>query len=279
MKIQIFVLIIFSLLTRHLFAQELEDGTGSLKSDALSVYISSNDDDLSTDFIRNEIPIINYVRDPQDAQVHIIITFQETGAGGTEYSFFLIGQHDFAGMVDTVKYQSSPDDTDEKIMDGQISVLKMGLMRYIMQTSLSNNVRISFTEQEQEGVSNDSWNNWVISFFMGGSLRGEKSTKLSNIWGGFAVEKVTEDWKIEIVPDMGYTVQKFKTLEGDITSIRRLISFDALIVKSIGEHWSVGGQALFGSFSYSNFKLKTYILPGIEFDIFPYAESTRKHQR
>lgn len=279
MKIQIFVLIIFSLLTGHLFAQELEDITGSLKSDALSVYISSNDDDLSTDFIRNEIPIINYVRDPQDAQVHIIITFQETGAGGTEYSFFLIGQHDFAGMVDTLKYQSSPDDTDEKIMDGQISILKMGLMRYIMQTSLSNNVRISFTEQEQEGVSHDSWNNWVISFFMGGSLRGEKSTKLSNIWGGFAVEKVTEDWKIEIVPDMGYTVQKFKTAEGDITSIRKLISFDALIVKSIGEHWSVGGQALFGSFSYSNFKLKTYILPGIEFDIFPYSESTRKQVR
>jgi hypothetical protein len=279
MKIQILVLIIFSLLTRHSFAQELEDSTGSLKSDALSVYISSNDDDFSTDFLKKEIPIINYVRDPKDAQVYIIGTSQRTGARGYEYTFFLIGQHDFVGMVDTLKYISKQDDTVEKTRDGQISILKMGLMRYIMQTPLSNNVRISFTEQEQEGVRNDSWNNWVIRIFMGGTLSGEKSSNLSNIWGGFAVEKVTEDWKIEIVPDMGYTVQKFKTEEGDITSIRKLLSFDALIVKSIGEHWSVGGQALLGSYSYSNFKLKTYILPGIEFDIFPYSESTRKQVR
>ena len=65
------------MLAGHTLAQD--KGEGSLKNDALNVYISSNDDDLSTDFIRKEIPIINYVRDPQDAQVHIIITFQETG--------------------------------------------------------------------------------------------------------------------------------------------------------------------------------------------------------
>jgi hypothetical protein len=260
-------------------AQDAEQGQDSTKNGALNVLITFDDDDFSSDLFKKEIPIINYVRDQKDAHVYIIGTSQRTGAGGYEYTFFLMGQHDFAGMVDTLKYSSRPADTVEKTRDGQISILKMGLMRYIMHTPLSGSVEISFTEQEQEDVNIDAWNNWVIRFFMGGTLRGEKSSNLSNIWGGFGVEKVTEDWKIQITPDFGYTVQKFELEEGDVTSIRKLVSFDALIVKSIGEHWSVGGQALFGSFSYSNYKLKTYIHPAIEFDIFPYSESTRKQIR
>ena len=267
------------MLTGFSLAQDLEKSNGPLKNDALNVFLSSSDDDLSTDFIRQEIPIINYVRDPQDAQVHIIITYQETGAGGTEYSFFLIGQHDFEGMADTLKYQSSPDDTEETIMDGQIRTLKMGLVRYIQLTPLAAYTEINFSEEMGEEVPDDPWDNWVISLFMGGNLSGEQTRKTFNIWGGFSLIKVTEDWKIEIVPDFGHTVQKFDLEEGDVTSFRDLKSFDALIVKSIGEHWSVGGQALLGSFSYSNLKLKYYILPGIEFNIFPYAESTRKQVR
>ncbi len=279
MKTHLFILLHFSMLAGHSLAQDLERSTGSLKNDALTVYISSNDDDLSTDFIRKEIPIINYVRDPKDAQVYIIITSQPTGARGTEYTFFLIGQHDFTGMADTLKYLSSPDDTAEKIMDGQVSVLKMGLVRYILHTPLAKYTEINFSDEIVEDLPDDQWNNWVISLFMGGNLSGEKTRKSFNIWGGFSVVKVTEDWKIEIVPDFGHTVQKFELEEGDVTSVRDLKSFDALIVKSIGEHWSVGGQALLGSFSYSNLKLKYYILPGIEFNIFPYAESTRKQVR
>ena len=76
MKTYFSVLLFFIMLAGHSFAQDLEKTNGSIKNDALNVYISSGDDDLSTDFIRQEIPIINYVRDPKDAQIHIIITFQ-----------------------------------------------------------------------------------------------------------------------------------------------------------------------------------------------------------
>lgn len=279
MKAHFTLFLCFSILSTSSFAQGIEQSQDSAIDGALKVLITFDDDEFSTDFFKKEIPIIDYVRDQKDADVYIIGTSQKTGAGGNEYTFFLLGQHDFEGMVDTLKYFSRADDTIERTRAGQISVLKMGLMRYIMQTPLSGSVRVSFAAQEQEETNNDAWNNWVIKCFMGGTLRGEKSSNLSNIWGGFSVQKVTEDWKIEITPDFGYTVQRFELEEGDVTSIRKLVSFDALVVKSIGEHWSVGAQALFGSFSYSNYKLKTYIHPAIEFDIFPYSESTRKQVR
>jgi hypothetical protein len=277
MKTHLFVLLLFSMLAGHTLAQD--KGEGNLKNDALNVYISSNDDDLSTDFIRKEIPIINYVRDPQDAQVHIIITFQETGAGGTEYTFFLIGQHDFVGMVDTLKYQSSPDDTDEKIMDGQVAVLKMGLVRYILLTPLAKYTEINFTDEIGEELPDDKWNNWVVRLFLGGSLRAEKSNQYSNLWGGFNVARVTEEWKMEFSMDFGNTREKFKLDEGDLISRNRVKISDALVVKSLGEHWSIGAKGHLGSFTYSNYRLKYYVFPGIEFNIFPYAESTRKQVR
>ncbi len=146
---------------------------------------------------------------------YIIITSQATGASGMEYTFYLTGQHDFSGMVDTLKYISSPDETIEKTREGQVSVLKMGLVRYIMRTPMSGYTEISFTEGAKEELADDPWNNWVIRLFLGGMLRGEKTSKYSNIWGGFNVGRVTEEWKMEFAIDMGNNVEKFELEEGD----------------------------------------------------------------
>ncbi len=269
MKTCLFVLILFSMLAGHSLAQD----------QGLKVYISSSDDDLSTDFIRKEIPVISHVRDPRDAQVYIIVTSQPTGAKGKEYTFFLIGQHDFSGMADTLKYTGSPDNTLEKTMDDQVHILKMGLMRYILRTPMSARTEIEFEDGMTGEVRDDAWNHWVIRLFLGGTLRGEKSNKYSNIWGGFNVSRVTEEWKMEFSADFGRTVEKFQTDEGEITSLNQIKVTDALIVKSLGEHWSAGAKAHLGSFTYSNYKLKYFVFPGIEYNIFPYAESTRKQVR
>jgi len=279
MKTYLFVLILFSLLAGHAFAQDLEKTAGSLKNDALTVYISASEEDLSTDFIRKEIPVINHVRDPKDAQVYIIVTSQQTGAKGTEYTFFLIGQHEFYGLADPLKYISSPDNTLEKTMDAQVHTLKMGLMRYILRTPLSDYTEIRFKDGIEEHILDDPWNNWVIRLFLGGTLRGEKSNKYTNIWGGFNIARVTEAWKMEFSADFGRAVEKFETDEGEITSLNQIKVMDALAVKSLGEHWSIGAKAHLGSFTYSNYRLKYYVFPGIEYNIFPYAESTRKQVR
>jgi len=279
MKIYISLFICFLIVSAHSSAQDPEQ-TGSPGTDAaLNVYITFDDDDFSIDFLKKEIPVINLVRDQKDADVYIIATSQRTGAGGNEYTFFLTGQYGFAGTDDTLKYTNSPDDTIDKTREGQIAVLKMGLMRYIIRTPLSGNVEISFSEQAQAVVGHDPWNNWVIRLFLGGSLRGEKTTTYSNLWGGFNVGKVTKEWKLEFSVDTGNTTETFELDSGELVSKNRVIISDMLAVKSLGEHWSLGLKAHIGSFTYSNYKLKYYLFPGIEFDIFPYSESTRKQVR
>jgi hypothetical protein len=119
----------------------------------------------------------------------------------------------------------------------------------------------------------------VFSLYAGGNIRGERTSNYSNLWGGFSVEKVTKEWKFELETDFGNTVEKFDLDEGKITSRNNVKIGDALLVKSLSEHWSVGGQFFLGSISFSNFKLKSSVFPGIEYNIFPYSESARKQIR
>ena len=78
----------------------------------------------ANDYIKREIPFINYVRDLKDAQIYIINTSQQTGSGGWEYTYFLEGQHEFSGMSDTVSVSTMPDDSDDMRRQKQVSILK-----------------------------------------------------------------------------------------------------------------------------------------------------------
>src|SRR5256885_10726292 len=43
------------------------------------------------DFVRTEITWVNWVRNREDADVHVLVTTQPTGGGGSEYTLSLIG--------------------------------------------------------------------------------------------------------------------------------------------------------------------------------------------
>ena len=55
-------------------------------------------------YMRTEVTFINYVRDRTDADVHVLVTTQETGGGGIEYTAKFIGLGRFAGVDQTLKY-------------------------------------------------------------------------------------------------------------------------------------------------------------------------------
>jgi len=99
---------IFSLITLFSFsilwasAQEPGVNTDNIRKDALNVYMDASD------YIRKEIPYINYVRDLKEADVYIISTYQSAGSGGMQYTYFISGQNRFAGMADTVSLLHRP---------------------------------------------------------------------------------------------------------------------------------------------------------------------------
>ena len=256
------------------YAQETATKSDTLRKDALNVFMNASD------YLRKEIPYVNYVRDIKDAGVYIISTNQTTGSGGSEFSYFLVGQNENAGMRDTLKFVSSPDETQDEIRIKEVRTIKMGLMRYVAKTPLSKYMTIGFSEPLSETVSSDKWDSWVFSSSIYGYLQGQKTYSQRYLSGNISASRVTKDWKINIRSNLSQSNDKY--VIDDTTTILSSSSsksVNALIVKSISEHWSIGGTTRIGASRYNNDRFIVSIMPGIEYDLFPYSESTRRQLR
>ena len=129
------LLLLFGLIVTHpVSGQDTDPVDSKLQEKAVKVYL-----DVSRrfqEYIKTEIPFVNYVRDRKQAQVYIMMTDQRTGAGGNEYTIKLIGQNGYKGVNDTLRYVSRQTDTEEMTRSDIVKVLKKGLIRYVEKTPL-----------------------------------------------------------------------------------------------------------------------------------------------
>jgi hypothetical protein len=237
-----------------------QETSDTIRKDALRVFM------YASDYIKQEIPFINYVRDLKDAQVYIISTTQPTGAGGTEYSYLLIGQQEFEGMRDTITFSTSPDDTQEQSRQKEVSTLKMALMRYIVKTPLGKYISIDFTVPIKEEVTTDKWKNWVFELRANGYMNGEKSYNSNTYFGSLSIKKITEQWKIGFGFDYSNRTDKYVYDEETYKYNYSEKTFTALMVKSKGEHWGIGFSSSASQSTYGNYDLRILLMPGIEFN-------------
>jgi len=267
-------LLAFAAIFFNSFSQDQPSDADTLRKDALNVFMESSD------YIRKEIPYVNYVRDIKDAGVYIISTSQNTGSGGLEYTFFFVGQNKYQGMADTLSFTSTPDETSEVTRQKQVNTLKQGLMRYVAKTPLARYMKITFSEPLSETVSSDKWNSWVFRSSLSGYLQGQKTYNSQYLSGNINASRITENWKVNLKTGLSQNDEKYIINDSTtITGVNSSKYFSGLVVKSLSDHWSVGGTASLGSSSYSNEKFYVNMMPGIEFDVYPYSESTRHQLR
>jgi hypothetical protein len=182
-------------------------------------------------------------------------------------------------MRDTISFAVSPDATEDESRINEVRTLKMGLMRYVAKTPLSKYMKISFSEPLSETVSSDRWNSWVYRASVNGYIQGQKSYESNYLNGNISASRVTKDWKINLQARYNYSIDKYHTDLGIIKSETNSKYLNSLVVKSISDHWSYGGTFYLGATKYSNIDMTVKIMPGIEYDLFPYSESTRRQLR
>jgi len=233
------------------------------------------------DYIKTEISYVQYVRDRQEADVHILTTQQRTGGGGQEYTLTFIGQNNFLGVNDTLVFVTDPTDTQDTFRQEMVRILKLGLMPYLTKTSVAKNLSISFIEPEEVDIKEveDKWKNWVFRTRLNTSLSGETTRNSTSLSGSFSANKVTEEWKIGISVSGSYNEDNIDWDGINITSIRRSQYFKSSAIKSLTDHWSIGMWANVGSSTYNNMDYHMKVEPGIEYNYFPYSESTRRQLR
>jgi len=256
---------------------ESQANIAEMKKLAPKVYVDFEHGDL--DYIRTEIPFVNYVRDRKEADVHILITRQSTGSGGTEYTMAFIGQGSYANINSTLVYASGKTNTEEEVRRGYVSVLKMGLLPYASKTPIRDLIAVSFKEKVRPTDVVDPWKFWVFSLSVGGEFDRESQTKSDSLSVSFTSNKITPDIKIRTGFATRYQKDEFDYEDETITSKSDSVDFSGVFVKSLGEHWSVGLALTMSSSTYSNLRFQITPSPAVEYDVFPYSESTRRQFR
>ncbi|MDD4858009.1 MAG: hypothetical protein PHD74_07870 [Candidatus Krumholzibacteria bacterium] len=231
------------------------------------------------DYVRTEIPYVNYVRDRSLAQVQVMLLEAETGSGGTEYSVLLIGRQQYNAINDTLTFAMEPGPAEDRVRQRLVALLKRGLMRYVEKSPLANDISISYVRRPTPELQRDRWDYWVFSLNTQGYAQGDKTWDNLYMWTYLAANRVTPELKIDLSIGTSYNENNYDVSGGTITSITRSEYFSGLVVKSINDHWSYGLSTNLSESSYSNIDLLVAVAPAIEYDLYPYTSSTRRELR
>jgi len=249
---------------------------GQLRETTPRVFIDCPGLDLA--FLQGEVPFVDCVSDRNAADVEVVIISERTNAG-QDFTLSFRGRNDFAGDNDTQHYRAAATSTPEEAKKGLVRTLKIGLMRYVGKTAAAKRIAIAFLDTVKPTAVVDKWKFWVFSLSANSFLNGEKSFRNGMYFGSFSANRVTPDIKIRL--SLGaWSMKDHFEYEGEVyDSSSDGQELRGLLVKSLDDHWSVGGYFSAFASSYDNIKFGLSPAPAVEFDFFPYSESTRRQLR
>jgi len=238
------------------------------------------------DHFRREIPFVNWVRDRQDADVHVLITQQGTAAGGSRFTLSLIGLRAMAARQDTVYYVTNVDDTYDEERAGLTRTIALGLVPYVWHTGAFQRLSLRYAAPVDtahllaEERIDDPWDYWVFRISVRGSMEGESQERFLSGNTSVSADRTTEALKIELSARASGARSEFDVvdeaegLDTTYVSSRTAYGFDGMVVWSLGPHWSAGALGEADRNSTLNWDLAVRGGPAVEYNIFPWDQST-----
>src|SRR5215207_4196884 len=126
---------------------------------AFSLFLDCRDLDCESDFYRQETAFVDHVRERTEADVHLLVTQQQTGSGGS---------------------------------------VRLGLARYLARTPEGEQAALTLTSSElaiPPRATRDPWNAWVLQLEAQVELERERSSSATEFDLDFRADRITEHWK------------------------------------------------------------------------------------
>ena len=246
---------------------------------AFGLFLDCREVSCEPDFYRQEIAFVDHVRDRTAADVHVLVTQQETGGGGNAYTLAFYGQRHFEGVGDTLTLVLPQGSTEDERRRALARRIRLGLARYLARTPAGELAALTLESSPPAASARptrDPWNAWVIETEAQIGLERERSSSETELDFDIRADRVTEHWKTRMRIGEDYEDESFDIDGERITSVRRDFSGSLMQVRSLGRHWSAGFRLGAGSSTFRNQKLGVVIAPALEYDVYPYEEATRR---
>ncbi|MFL2991338.1 MAG: DUF481 domain-containing protein [Cytophagales bacterium] len=230
-------------------------------------------------YIRKEINYVDHVRDQALANIQLFIYRNRNANNGNRYTLDFIGNEFFSDKNISLQVDTNPKMTRDEIRSSLKNKIELGLVYYLIETDISNKIRITYDSailSDEIESSSDKWNNWVFQSAGDANFENETSRKKSNINLQFDADKVTDKIKLQFDLDFERSNDRYENDDNIFTSRRNRKSFSMKSVWSLNEKWSAGFSGGASSDTYQNIDFRYHILPAIEYSFFPYNEFVRR---
>lgn len=266
--------------------------TQGVNGNRVSVFLDCAARFCNLNYFRTEMSWVNWVRIPEGADVHLIMTSQATGSGGREYQLDFIGNGD-SGYEEQLAHQAAPTDTDRETLDEIAHTIAVGLLHFgtvsgffesaddfheiadvidIDSEEIDPGARVVAVEEVE-----DPWDFWV--FRLGGrtEINGEQTRQTRRMDGNFSASRVTPTWKMNFRGNINYNQREIELTDAPtFVDSRTDWGFGHLVAYSLADHWSIGVQGEMRRIVRFNQAFRAEMTPALEYSFFPYEEATRR---
>ncbi len=270
----------FTILLCLVIMPTITPGQDPVRNGRLKLFLDCESCD--EDYIRQELIYVDYVRDRQQADVHVFSTSSPTGGEGRKYTCNFIGQERFAGLNYQLIYDAPATATADEQRQGFMNLLRSGLMPYLSQTPYQAYLTIDYSGPGADGSSGqgaseeDNWNSWVFVIKGGGQGESERAQDELQYEIELEANRITEAWKIRTKIENRYESEHIRENGKVITSPSSRQSANGLIARSVGAKLAIGISGEVNRNTDRNINLGVRMAPAIEYNLFPYAMSERK---
>jgi hypothetical protein len=252
--------------------------TNSSAGDLVRVFLDCERCD--SDHLRQNVGFVDHVLDRAVADVHVLVTTQTTGGGGLSWQVQFIGAGASTGQNLTLTFDTSSTATEDERREAFIRIFKLGLASRAAATRAAPQLNITWAAPDTASSTTptrDPWSYWVFNMRASGNANGERSSSSVSHNLFVSANRTTAGLKANMSAS-GNTQKSRFDLDDDetVTSRRHSWGVNGRIVKSLGPRWSAGATGSVSHSSFSNLHRAIAFAPAIEFNVFPYSESSRR---
>jgi hypothetical protein len=253
----------------------------TIDSKKINLFVNCQLNKCYNDYLRSELHLANFVRDPALASVTVLVVGTQNASGGRNIFLYFENTIENAGKKDTLQFSHRQDATDDIIRKQLLNTLSVGLIKYINTSDLSSYIKVTVLKNNIIKAANqtDKWKNWVFGVGLNGRLNGESNRKNIATEGSFRGGKTTDKAKFNF---NSYYNQRTNTVVVDSMANTVKVndySFNSLFVKSFSNHFSAGGFVKGFHSIYQNISFSKSFAPALEYSVFPVQDFTKKQFR
>ncbi|MTB53684.1 hypothetical protein [Lewinella sp. W8] len=235
--------------------------------------------------LMQQIDYVNHTIDPAGAQINLFIVTNRLSNGGRVFNLRFKGQEELEGNTLSFDVATTPVMTSLEIDQVLTDRIELGLAGFLAGTEYANLITLEATAPEAvpdtaavaDTETEDNWNNWIFEIWSNFSTNVESQRSNSSLRLGFEADRTTPEWRIRFRPNFFYQTRSQTVTDSDgetevLTSVRRDAWFNASVVRSISDHFSVGLFNSMTSSTFRNIDLGVWVAPAIEYNFFSYDE-------